>query len=131
MTDLHAQPRFKTRKLVIQLVAGMLTGMIVTYGALTFLDGRGFDVHDRSRMLALGLGLVFAIIGGIVAFGVAAPKAGSHLLNVEDAEELSEQAAMLRKGSAIYVLARTRPARAGHWRECGRRASIVRGQFRH
>ena len=65
MTDRNAQPRLNTRKLVIQLVAGMLTGMIVTYGALTFLDGRGFDIDDPSRMLALAIGLIFFLAWNI------------------------------------------------------------------
>lgn len=103
-TAATARAPSKTRKLILQFVIGALSGALITYGALKLLDGNGFDADDPSRMLALAVGLVFAIIGLFVALGVAMPRAGSHLLNVEDADELREQGRALRGGALIFIL---------------------------
>ena len=103
-TAASARGPSKTRKLILQFIAGALSGALVTYGALELLDGTGFDARDPSRMMALAVGLVFAIIGLFVALGVAMPRAGTGLLNVEDADELQEQGRSLRAGSLLFVL---------------------------
>jgi cytochrome bd-type quinol oxidase subunit 2 len=103
MTEL-TKPRFNLRKFVMQLVVGAVSGAAITYGTLKLLDGSGFDADDPSRMLALAVGLVFAIIGVFVALGVAVPRAGAHLLNVEDADELREQRKTLRSSALLFVL---------------------------
>lgn len=102
MSDL-SQPRFNVRKFVMQIVVGAVSGAAITYATLKLLDGNGFDADDPSRMMALAVGLVFAIIGLFVALGVAAPRAGAHLLNVEDADELREQGKTLRSSSLLFV----------------------------
>jgi hypothetical protein len=104
MTEL-TKGRFNVRKLVLQLVIGAGSGGLITYGALTLLDGRGFDADDPSRMLALAVGLVFAVIGLFVALGLAMPRAGTQLLNVEDADELRDLGKALRSGAALFLLA--------------------------
>lgn len=93
----------KTRKLIVQLVAGALTGGLVTYGVLTTLGDTGFDIDDPARAVALVTGLILAIIGAMVGFGLAAPRIGAELLNVEDAEELKEQARPLRQGALLFL----------------------------
>ena len=103
MTDL-TKARFNVRKFVLQLLFGAVSGAAITYGTLKTLDGNGFDADDPSRMLALAVGLVFAIIGLFVVLGVAAPRAGAHLLNVEDADELHEQRKTLRSSSLLFIL---------------------------
>ena len=103
MTDL-SEPRFNVRKFVMQIVVGAVSGGVITYTVLKLLDGNGFDADDPSRMMALAVGLVFAILGLFVALGVAAPRAGAHLLNVEDADELREQRKTLRSSSLLFVL---------------------------
>jgi len=104
--DTASSPRApsKTRKLILQFVVGAVTGAVFTYSALKLLDGNGFDADDPSRMLAFAVGLVFAIIGLFVALGVAVPRAGSQLLNVEDEDELREQAKALKAGALLFVL---------------------------
>ena len=99
-----APPKNPVRKTIFQLVAGALTGGIVTFGVLTALGSSGFDIDDPARVVALLTGLILALIGAMVGFGVLAPKAGSHLLNVEDADELREEARPLRRGSIIMLL---------------------------
>ena len=103
MTDL-SQPRFNVRKFVMQVLVGAVSGGAITYATLKMLDGNGFDADDPSRMMALAVGLVFAILGLFVAIGVAAPRAGAQLLNVEDADELREQRKTLRSSALLFVL---------------------------
>jgi hypothetical protein len=95
----------KLRRLIAQLVIGALVGGVTSFLAFTNLKHAGIDIDDPSRVLALGVGLVFAIMGLFVGLGVAAPSAGSKLLNVEDSEELHEQGAQLKYGALIYLLA--------------------------
>lgn len=102
-TDATARAPSKTRKLILQFVTGALSGALVTYGVLELLDGSGFDADNPSRMMALAVGLVFAIIGLFVALGLAMPRAGTRLLNVEDEEELREQGKALRAGALLFV----------------------------
>lgn len=97
--------RSKMRKLVIQLVTGALIGALGTFALLTALGQGGFDIDDPARALALLTGLVFALVGAMVGLGLVAPTIGSQLLNVEDADELREQARPLRQGSIVMVLA--------------------------
>lgn len=94
----------KTRKLILQLVSGALTGGLVTFGVLSLLGEGGFDIDDPARAIALVAGLIFAITGGMIAVGLAAPRIGSQLLNVEDAEELREQGKPLRQGATVFLL---------------------------
>ncbi len=103
MSDL-SQPRFNVRKVVMQIMVGAVSGAAITYATLKLLDGNGFDADDPSRMMALAVGLVFAILGLFVALGVAAPRAGAQLLNVEDADELREQRKTLRSSALLFVL---------------------------
>jgi len=93
----------KTRKLIFQLVTGALTGGLVTYGVLAALGDKGFDIDDPARAIALVTGLIFAIIGAVVGLGIAAPRIGSQLLNVEDADEIREQGKPLRQGALVML----------------------------
>ncbi|WP_118856808.1 hypothetical protein [Sphingomonas mesophila] len=105
MTADHATTRpDKTRKLILQTVIGAIAGASATLAALFALDGR-IDIDDPSRMLALITGLVLMVIGLFVGFGLAAPKLGSQLLNVEDADELHEQRRPLSLAALILLFA--------------------------
>lgn len=55
-----------------------------------------------SRIILGGIGLVFVLIGAMVGFGLAAPRAGAKVLNVGDAEELVEDRSKLLS-SALYM----------------------------
>jgi hypothetical protein len=55
-----------------------------------------------SRIVLGGIGLVFVLVGAMVGFGLAAPRAGAKLLNVGDAEELVEDRPKLLS-SALYM----------------------------
>ena len=99
-----AVPKSALRKLVLQMLVGAASGAAVTFLALRFFGSSGLDLHDPSRASALGIGLVFLVMGAFVLIGVALPGAGSRLLNVEDAEELREQRGALWP-SAIVIMA--------------------------
>jgi hypothetical protein len=92
------------RKLVMQLVIGALTGAAVTFAVLSGLEGSGVDLGDSARMGALLTGLILAVIGLFVGLGIMAPKAGSRILNVEDADEIREQRTQLGLGSLVMLL---------------------------
>lgn len=99
-----AAPRSALRKFVLQVLVGAVSGAAASFLALRFLDSSGFDLDNPSRASALGVGLVFLVMGAFVLIGVALPGAGSRLLNVEDAEELREQRGALW-ASAVVMMA--------------------------
>ena len=78
----------KTRKLVLQVIVGAIAGGVITFFTLNAIEASGFDLDDPSRVLALAIGLVLALMGLFVGLGAAVPGPGSRLLNVEDEEEL-------------------------------------------
>ena len=94
----------KTRKLVLQILFGAITGGVMTFLTLNAIEGRGFDLDNPSRVIALLIGLVFVLMGLFVGLGVAMPGAGSHLLNVEDEAELREQRRPLWRSAAVVLL---------------------------
>jgi hypothetical protein len=100
-----ATTRQKTLKQLAQMGAGALIGAGATIALLTSLGSARFAFHDPSRVAALGVGIVFALIGLIVGIGVIAPKAGAQMLNVEDAEEVRDQRRSLGRGALIILLA--------------------------
>ncbi|WP_310468823.1 hypothetical protein [Sphingomonas sp.] len=99
--------RPKWRKTALQMMLGALTGAAVTYGLLTAVGRTGFELDDPSRVVALAAGIVFALMGLVVALGAMAPGPGAHLLNVEDADELREQRRPLWRGSIVAMLVGT------------------------
>lgn len=68
----------------------------------------GTDSADPGTAIALVTGMSYALIGLLVAFGIAAPGDGAKLLNVEDAEELREESPKLRYGAVACFLILTR-----------------------
>ncbi len=94
----------KARKLILQMVIGMLVGASVTFAALNGLERTSIDLDNPARIAGLATGLVFALIGLVVLLGLLAPKAGSHLLNVEDADELREQRGPLAYAALVMLL---------------------------
>jgi hypothetical protein len=94
----------KVRKMALQMVGGAVVGGVATFGLLSFVGKSRFDLDDPARLVALAVGLVFALIGLFVALGVLAPKPGAHLLNVENEEELREQRGQLGRAALVILL---------------------------
>ena len=102
------------------LFATALGGVGGFLGALT-LSRFGFagdlGTLGRSQEIAALVGLVYALTGLAIGIGLILPKAGATYLNVEDAEELTEQRgmlacsalAMLMLGVALIVAALAEP----------------------
>jgi hypothetical protein len=94
----------KTRKLVLQLIFGAVTGGAVTFLTLNAIEGSGFDLENPSRVFALLVGLVFILMGLFVGLGAAIPGLGSRLLNVEDEDELRDLQKPLWRSAAVVLL---------------------------
>lgn len=94
----------KRGRLVLQMLVGAALGGGATYGALTMVSGRMAILDDPQRLVALGVGLIFALMGVFVLIGTAVPKPGSVLLNVEDEQELRDRSPDLRNSGLMCVL---------------------------
>ena len=94
----------KLRTGIARMFAGALVGGITTFLFLEFVGERFMDLDDGAVMLTVMAGLIYALIGLSVAFGLIAPRAGARFLNVEDAEELREEGPKLKIGAAASVL---------------------------
>ena len=113
-----AMERRKLRKMVLGLVLGGLAGFFGSLGLLQLIDSGALGVLDRSREIAALVGALYVICGLMVGLGLLSPKMGAQVLNVEDADELREQAAVLRYsvfgmvalGAVLLVLAFAAPA---------------------
>ncbi len=87
-----------------RMFAGALVGGIATFLFLEFVGDRFMDLDNGAVMLTVMAGLVYALIGLSVAFGLLAPRAGARFLNVEDADELREEGPKLKIAAAASVL---------------------------
>jgi hypothetical protein len=93
----------KTRKLVLQLVAGAVVGAAVTFLFLKSADTAA-DFGDPARLAAVAAGIIYILMGGIVAIGAVAPGAGAKFLNVEDAAEIVEERGKLGPSAIVCIL---------------------------
>jgi hypothetical protein len=100
-TVVSETPMKKTRKLVMQLAFGGLVGALAGYFGVGLIDR---DTTTAEQVIVSGVGLIYLLIGLIVGFGLAAPKLGSTILNVEDADEINDQRRILT-GSTICMIA--------------------------
>ena len=91
----------KGRKLIFQLAFGGLLGGLAGYFGIGILDA---ETMAADQVIVSGIGLVYLLMGLIVGFGLIAPKLGSTILNVEDADEIKDQRRILT-GSAISMTA--------------------------
>ena len=111
------RPSARWTKLFLPVTVGAAAGFAAAYLFLSLIDIGGDTRLRPSEEIAGLIGIVYILMGLAVLFGVAAPKAGAKLLNVEDAEELHEQrvqlglnsAGMMVIGSALVVLALSGP----------------------
>lgn len=99
-----APAKANMRKLVMQLIFGAIAGGAMAFLTLNGIERFGFNLDNPSRVIALAIGLIFVLMGLFVGFGVAAPKPGSRLLNVEDEDELREQRQPLWRSAAVVLL---------------------------
>ena len=103
-TSATAPTKSKTRKVAIQLIAGALAGAVATYLIIGAIEGSNFNLDDPSRVSALLIGIIFALMGVFVGLGAMMPGPGSRLLNVEDEEELRDLRTPLWRGAIVMLL---------------------------
>ncbi|RJY09026.1 hypothetical protein [Aurantiacibacter aquimixticola] len=98
MTEPELQGSDKNRKLKKTLFAITMGGITGFFGAMLVkeaLDSGKFASVGASVEIASLVGMIYLITGLFVGLGSLAPNAGAKVLNVEDADELREQRAML------------------------------------
>ena len=92
------------KKTLVRMTAGAIVGATATFALLLGFDKSGLTLDDPARLAAAATGLCYALIGLGVGFGTLAPNAGAHFLNVEDAEELTEQRSLLVYSALSCIL---------------------------
>lgn len=114
MTEMKEDPKGGTlRKLALPMFFGGITGFALAFGVGQLGDGLGETGLSTSAEIATLIGAFYMLLSVFVGGGTMMPSAGAKLLNVEDADELREQRALLLQssyavglwGMALLVLA--------------------------
>jgi hypothetical protein len=93
----------KTQKRTLQLAFGVLIGGLAGYSFGGFLGAQTPRTMSIDQVIVGGIGVVYLMMGLIIGFGLAFPKLGSKMLNVEDAEEIGDQKRILT-GSSMCMM---------------------------
>ena len=101
--DDQKQGRTKWQKFGVPTIAGGVAGFFGAMGVMKLADGGSLGDFDGSRETALLMAMLYFITGLSVMIGAFSPAFGARFLNVEDADELREQRAMLTYSSASMV----------------------------
>lgn len=107
MTEQHfaaAAPTTNWKKFILQLVVGAIAGAGAMFLALTLFDGIGGATLAGDAILAIGVGVVYLLMGILVGLGVAFPKPGATMLNVEDESEIREQKGLFGSSALGCIL---------------------------
>lgn len=94
----------KMRIMIWRMLAGAVVGAVGSLLFFKFIGEPNMNLKDPSVLAAAACGIVYLLIGLMVAFGVAAPKTGAHFLNVEDADELREDRHKIGTSSVACIL---------------------------
>ncbi len=94
----------KMRVMLWRMLGGAVVGGVASLLFFRFIGEPNMDLKNPSVLVAAACGVVYLLIGLMVALGVAAPKTGAHFLNVEDAEELREERPKLRTSALATIL---------------------------
>ena len=101
---LDQAPRSKWRKFVLQAFAGGLVGAGFSVGITQLVDSGALGAFSAAQEAAMLVAMLYVVIGLVVGLGVAVPRAGASMLNVEDEEELREQRSVLAWSALSMVL---------------------------
>ncbi|MEP3050232.1 MAG: hypothetical protein ABJP48_11700 [Erythrobacter sp.] len=104
MMNAETKERSLIRKLGVPMLSGAVVGFLGAFGIVQLMKSGVLGQLDGSREIAILVALVYTISATAVMIGVVSPGFGARFLNVEDADELREQKAMLGY-SAISMLA--------------------------
>lgn len=104
MTALTEERGRKLRKFGVSAAVGAVVGAVGAYGVLE-MEGAGvLGELAQSQVLALLVAVIYLLMGVASGFGIVSPRLGARFLNVEDAEELTEQRAMLLPSAVSCIL---------------------------
>ena len=92
------------RTTVLRMLAGAVVGASATFLFLGFVVEPHVQLKNPENLIAIGAGLIYVLTGISIAIGLAAPQAGAHFLNVEDADELREEGSKLGPAALVMVL---------------------------
>ena len=93
-----------TRTMIVRMLLAAVVGASVTLLFLAFVVDPHIQLKTGESLIAIGAGIVYVLTGLCLLFGLAAPRAGAHFLNVEDADELREEGGKLRPAALVMVL---------------------------
>lgn len=92
----------KWKKAALSGLVGALFGGAGVSLMMWLAGGGLLDAMGPSRIILAGVGLIYLLVTIMIGLGLAAPRAGAKLLNVDDAEELVDDRPKLL-GSALYM----------------------------
>jgi hypothetical protein len=96
--------RSKGRKVLLQLVLGVISGGLGMAAGLWLFEGQSGGKVEPVEAVAIGTALIFGLMGLFVGLGALAPGLGARTLNVEDRGELEEQRSVLVIGAVSSLL---------------------------
>lgn len=104
MTDVATpQGTHSKRKLVVQLVAGAISGGVGMYLGLSFMESGTEGALSLDAVIGFGVALVFFLTGALVGLGALAPRFGAQALNVEDVDEVIEERGNMAGSALVFI----------------------------
>lgn len=94
----------KLRKFGLSALVGGLAGFAGAVGVLEMEDAGVLGELSGSQVAALLVALIYMLMGVFAGIGTVSPRLGAQFLNVEDAEELAEERAMLVPSAISCIL---------------------------
>jgi len=92
------------RKLIIPGLIGGVAAFVASQAMLTYIDSAVVGGLGLSATLAALVGVLYCVIGFGIVVGAASPRVGARFLNVQDADDLREQARVLLHSGAAMLL---------------------------
>lgn len=92
------------RKLTLPVIGGVVVGSLSVFGLNQMFDSEWAGGLTHSAQIAAMVGTFYVIMALGVGGGALSPGVGSKFLNVEDAEDLQEQRAMLLYSAIAMAL---------------------------
>lgn len=102
MSRENARPNY--RKLLIQLGVGAVFGAAMGFGLSAMMLPQLESVGGAGAFALASVGMLYAVMGLFIGFGLVFPALGAKMLNVVDRDDLADQRAILT-GSAVCCTA--------------------------
>ena len=83
------------KKTIVSASIGAVAGFLGAYGALQFIDSEMVGGLATSNRIAFMVAVIYLLTAIAVLVGLLSPTLGARFLNVEDADDLREQRALL------------------------------------